>query len=112
MLLHVAGLHAVFKYHDTKPTNFGGPLPNMESFHSHVGLATATLFVAQYVAGAYHFIPSADSNIPGVDKEVGALAPAPCEQPVHRIFLACCSKNVDGRRASVRRRRHSTCRST
>lgn len=64
-----AGLHAVFKYHDTKPVKFGGPIPNMTSLHSYLGIFTVVFFSMQLVCGLYHFIPGPDSGIPGVNAE-------------------------------------------
>ena len=75
------GLHAVFKYHDTKTP----PIPNMTSLHSWLGITTVIIFSAQLTAGAYHFLPGPDDGIPGVTAESKALY-----KPLHVVGGILC----------------------
>jgi hypothetical protein len=80
------GLHAVFKYHDTKMFKGNSkPIPNMTSLHSWLGITTVVLFSAQLTAGAYHFIPGPDAGVPGVTGETKGLY-----KPLHVIGGLLC----------------------
>lgn len=76
------GLHAVFKYHDTKKPK---PIPNMTSLHSWLGITTVIIFSAQLTAGAYHFLPGPEDGIPGVTAKSKALY-----KPLHVVGGILC----------------------
>jgi hypothetical protein len=80
------GLHAVFKYHNTKMFHGkASPIENMTSLHSWLGITTVVLFSAQLTAGAYHFIPGPDAGVPGVTGETKGLY-----KPLHVIGGLLC----------------------